>query len=82
MIFLYAFFLKAQSDTALMRPIKIMGFGIVPYATGDVVRVIYREDHMKTLDASLFSQAGIHFKNYGHKQWSYLHRPLSLVRQG
>ena len=67
-IFLSAFFLKAQSDTALMRPIKIMGFSLVPYATGDLVRVIYTKDRMKTLDASLFSQAGIYFKNYGHQQ--------------
>ena len=73
MILLSAFFLKAQSDTALMRPIKIMGFGLVPYATGDVVRVIYTDDHMKTLDASLFSQAGIYFKNYGHQQLSLIH---------
>ena len=68
MIFLYAFFLKAQSDTVLMQPIEIMGFGLVPYATGDVVRVIHTEDHIKTLDASLFSQAGIYMKNYGHQQ--------------
>lgn len=63
-----AFFLKAQSDTALLRPIKITGFSLVPYATGDLVRGIYTEEHMKTLDASLLSQAGIYFKNYGHQQ--------------
>ncbi len=68
MVFLCPFFLRAQSDTVLMRPIEIMGFGMVPYATGDVVREIHTLDHIKTLDASLFSQAGIYMKNYGHQQ--------------
>ena len=70
MTFLCPFFLKAQSDTVLMRPIEIMGFGLVPYATGDVVRVIHTVDPLKTLDAALFSQAGIYMKNYGHQQLS------------
>ena len=67
-VFLCPFFLRAQSDTVLMRPIEIMGFGMGPYATGDVVREIHTLDHIKTLDASLFNQAGIYMKNYGHQQ--------------
>ena len=67
MIFLSPCFLKAQLDTVLMQPIEIMGFDLVPYSTGDVVRVIHTEDHIKTLDASLFSQVGIYMKNYGHQ---------------
>ena len=67
---LWPFFLKAQSDTVLMRPIEIMGSGLVPYATGEVVRVIHTVDPLKTLDAALFSQAGVYMKNYGHQQLS------------
>ena len=67
-IFLSPFILKAQLDTVLMRPIEIMGFGLQSYATGDVLRVIHTENRMMTLDASLFSQAGIYMKNYGHQQ--------------